>query len=144
MLPERTSARLDLDLGSAEGDPAPSPVLIKRIRTTADGTSCIDEICIPMAGEHGRQSVSPIVPVIGLRVRRSESLASRTFHPAPRPILGIILCGALEIEAANGDRALLTAGSVIQIEDTEGTGHITRTVEVPAVYLEIQLGDADA
>lgn len=59
-------------------------------------------------------------------------------HPAPRRQIGIILEGRLEVEVHSGDRRQFGPGTVVFLEDTTGSGHVTRILE-PARYVEIHL-----
>ena len=50
-------------------------------------------------------------------------------HPTPRRELRFVLSGALEIEASDGTKRTLTPGDIFLAEDTNGAGHITRSVD---------------
>ncbi len=49
-------------------------------------------------------------------------------HNTPRRQFIVMLSGACEVEASDGERRTLGPGSVLLLEDTDGIGHITRRV----------------
>jgi len=51
-----------------------------------------------------------------------------TAHPAPRQLFNIVMNGTIEIEVSNGEKRQFGPGSMFKLEDTAGTGHITRVV----------------
>jgi hypothetical protein len=66
---------------------------------------------------------------------------SGDWHPAPTRQFGIILDGALEITASDGERRTFETGSVRLLEDTSGKGHRTRVVgdrEVLSVAIQLE------
>jgi len=61
-------------------------------------------------------------------------------HPTPRRQLMCILRGGFHVTVSNGDERVLTAGSVILLEDTWGKGHVTRiTNDEDGVILAVVL-----
>jgi len=52
-------------------------------------------------------------------------------HPAPQKQWVVMLRGVIEVEVTDGSRRTFGAGDLIRVEDTEGTGHITRYVGDP-------------
>ena len=60
-------------------------------------------------------------------------------HPAPRRQLAVILAGMLEVECGEGEVRRFGPSSVVLLEDTTGTGHITRVVEAPCRFVQIAL-----
>jgi hypothetical protein len=50
----------------------------------------------------------------------------------------VILEGRLEVEVFSGEHRQFGPGALAFLEDTSGTGHITRILE-PSTYLELHL-----
>lgn len=62
-------------------------------------------------------------------------------HPAPRRQLMVVIAGAVEATASDGETRLFTPGSAILLEDTTGQGHSSRTVDGEVLIAVTQLGD---
>jgi hypothetical protein len=62
-------------------------------------------------------------------------------HPAPRRQLMVVVAGAMEATASDGETRLFTAGNAILLEDTTGRGHISRTVDGEVLIAVTQLND---
>jgi hypothetical protein len=78
---------------------------------------------------------------LGLRAMRLRHVAvpfEQASHPAPRRQVGVVLSGELEVEVHSGDRRRFGPGSIVFLEDTTGSGHITRVLQ-PSSYLELHL-----
>jgi hypothetical protein len=52
-------------------------------------------------------------------------------HPTPRRQFAAILNGVAETETTDGEVRRHGPGSVVLLEDTVGTGHVTRVLEAP-------------
>lgn len=50
------------------------------------------------------------------------------WHPTPRRQFGVIVSGAMDIRASDGELRRFTPGSVFLLEDTTGKGHNTLAV----------------
>jgi hypothetical protein len=48
------------------------------------------------------------------------------WHPAPKKQVYFILTGELECRVSDGERRIFGPGSIVQVEDTTGKGHVTR------------------
>ncbi len=63
-------------------------------------------------------------------------------HTAPRRQFFVQLTGVIETEVSDGRRVRTGPGSVTLIEDTEGSGHVTRVIgDVPVTGAFVQLPD---
>jgi hypothetical protein len=61
-------------------------------------------------------------------------------HTAPRRQFFVQLTGVIETEVSDGRRVRTGPGSVTLIEDTEGSGHVTRVIgDVPVTGAFVQL-----
>jgi quercetin dioxygenase-like cupin family protein len=62
------------------------------------------------------------------------------WHPSPLLQWWFQLGGELEVEVSDGEKRRFVAGSIVRVEDTTGTGHVTRVVgdgPVHAVYVQL-------
>ena len=50
------------------------------------------------------------------------------WHPAPRKQFSLVLSGAMEVEASDGETRVFTPGTVLLVTDLTGRGHQTRAV----------------
>ena len=57
------------------------------------------------------------------------------WHPTPVRQWLILMTGACEFEAGDGDKAVCSAGDVVLLDDTTGKGHQTRVVGDKAVRM---------
>src|SRR5262245_8966553 len=57
------------------------------------------------------------------------------WHPAPRKQFVMVLEGAMEVEAGDGNRREFRAGSVLLVTDTQGRGHRTNVLGEREVVL---------
>jgi hypothetical protein len=57
------------------------------------------------------------------------------WHNAPRKQYVMVLRGALEVEAGDGEKRIFTSGTVLLVEDVSGQGHRTRVAGEEDVFL---------
>lgn len=102
---------------------------VTRIATGADGETHFGDIEIPLsdAGSIGR--LSDMVPATGIVFRETPADYDYDWHPAPRRQYIVLLDGAIEITVGDGETRRFQGGDVLLVEDTEGRGHRTRTVD---------------
>ena len=102
---------------------------VTRIATGADGETHFDDVEIPLsdAGSIGR--LSDMVPATGVVFRETPADYDYDWHPAPRRQYIVLLDGAIEITVGDGETRRFRGGDVLLVEDTEGRGHRTRTVD---------------
>ena len=48
------------------------------------------------------------------------------WHPAPKKQVYFIISGELECRVSDGEKRIFGPGSIVQVEDTTGKGHVTR------------------
>ena len=60
-------------------------------------------------------------------------------HPAPRRQLVFVLDGEIEIETSDGERRTFPPGGVVLVEDTVGSGHMTRVSKGRASFVAVPL-----
>ena len=102
---------------------------VTRISTGADGETHFSDLEIPLkdAGSIGR--LSPMLPATGVVFRETPADYDSDWHPAPRRQYIVLLDGHIEITVGDGETRRFQGGDVLLVEDTEGRGHRTRTVD---------------
>ena len=102
---------------------------LTRVFTGADGATHFGEVEVPLvdAGSIGR--LSEIVPASGVIFRETPGDYDYDWHPAPRRQYIVLLDGEIEITVGDGDTRRFRGGDVLLVEDTEGRGHRTRSVD---------------
>ena len=86
-----------------------------------------EEIVLRDAGQIGR--LSDPIEAQAVIFRTNEPGYDYDWHTAPQRQFIVLLDGAIEIEASDGNRRTLRGGDVLLMEDTTGKGHRTRNVE---------------
>ncbi len=125
-------------------DPAPLMSYV-RIYSDAAGTSHFQDVKVEATGAPSAGAVtSDPFPVTGLMFRRVCAGASPAWHVAPRRQFIVHVEGEVEVEVSDGEVRTFSPGSVVLVEDTHGTGHITRAVGgMPRTTLFIALQEPD-
>jgi len=102
---------------------------ITRVYASTDGESHFEEIEIPLrdAGEIGM--LSEPIPVDHVIFRENAPDYDYDWHQAPRRQYVILLDGHIEIEVSDGNKRRFQGGDVLLVEDTEGKGHRTSTID---------------
>ena len=62
------------------------------------------------------------------------------WHPSPKLQWWFQLGGELEVEVSDGEKRRFVSGSIVRVEDTSGSGHVTRVIgpePVSAVYVQL-------
>ena len=112
-----------------------------RLFTGEDGATHLEDVHYSMARtKHGLIAENVQVNEISLYTADAAGDPG-AFAPAPCRQLVIPLAGAVEVEASDGGRRTLGVGSILLAEDTSGTGHRIRDVEVPRLLLVAPLLD---
>jgi hypothetical protein len=114
---------------------------LRVIRIYADGSgiSHLEELRIALAADHLGRISGSMPPGEGAFLRELRAGLFVDFHRAPRRQLVIVVEGNVEVEAADGARAVAHRGEGIFVDDTTGQGHITRVGEIAAtcVYIPV-------
>ncbi len=116
-----------------------------RIYSDAAGASHFQDVNVEAAGapSAGAATSDPL-PVTGLIFRRVCAGPSPAWHVAPRRQFIVHVEGEVEVEVSDGEVRRFSPGSVVLVEDTHGTGHITRPVGgMPRTTLFIALQEPD-
>src|SRR5438067_606450 len=99
-----------------------------RTFNTPDGESHIEEVDMGLAATVNGEWRAPFQPVESMSFRRVKPGWYADWHVAPRRQYIVFLHGQAEIEMSDGDVRQFGPGSVLLAEDTEGKGHILRSV----------------
>jgi mannose-6-phosphate isomerase-like protein (cupin superfamily) len=118
-----------------------------RISTGADGTSHFEERHEDLA----ERDFAPPAPALFLSAFHPAELFAfcrfpagwlGDWHPTPRRQVFFLLAGRIEVTAGDGEVRLLGPGSIVLLEDTGGTGHISRVIGTEDVLAAVvQLPD---
>jgi hypothetical protein len=60
------------------------------------------------------------------------------FHPVPSRQLMVMVAGALEVTASDGEVRLFRPGSAVLVDDIVGRGHATRSSDGEAIVAVVQ------
>lgn len=109
------------------------------IYTSADGTSRLVDGCVPLlAGERGLWSESRGAK--SWMVAKGHAAGAKDWHRGSTAGLSIVISGAWEIEAGDGQKRRLGTGSILAVLDTTGQGHRSRVLgDEPCVVLGVAL-----
>ena len=117
-------------------------MLITRVYTGSDRKSHFEDVEIEMLDQGPMGSISSLWSAKGVLFRKVSGDYDLDFHNAPRRQFVVNLTGAVEIEGGDGTKRQLGAGSILLAEDTEGQGHISRSINgEPRECLFIPLSD---
>jgi len=117
-------------------------MLITRVYTGSDGKSHFEDVEIELLDKGPMGSISSLWSAKGVLFRKVSGDYDLDFHNAPRRQFVVNLTGAVENEVGDGTKRQLGAGSILLAEDTEGQGHISRSINgEPRECLFIPLSD---
>ena len=117
-------------------------MLITRVYTGSDGKGHFEDVEIELLDQGPMGSISSFWSAKGVVFRKVSGDYDLDFHNAPRRQFVVNLTGAVEIEVGDGTTRQLGAGSILLAEDTEGQGHISRSINgEPRECLFIPLSD---
>ena len=104
-------------------------MMLTRVYADGDGESHFAdrEVELRDAGPIGR--LSETIPARAVVFRKNDPGYDYDWHVAPQRQFIVLLDGAIEIEASDGERRTFRGGEVLLMEDTTGRGHRTRHVE---------------
>jgi hypothetical protein len=126
----------------ASVSPGAGGASINRVFTGSDGRSHLGEI--ELSEHEVRAGVNETEWLDAVRVslrllNPDPSFKTQPRHVAPRRQLAVILAGTLEVECSPSEIRRFGPSSLVLLEDTTGEGHITRIVEAPVSFVQIEL-----
>jgi hypothetical protein len=101
-------------------------VRLVRIFTRPSGESALEVREVPMS--KGERPASATFQAGALFFRETPEGHVQDLHNAPRRQLIFLTSGLLELESSEGQRLLCRPGDLILAEDTQGKGHLTRSL----------------
>lgn len=104
-------------------------MIVTRLYSDEDGNSHFEDFEIELsdAGEIGKLSKN--YPVNDIIFRETAGTYNYDFHNAPQKQFIVLLDGIIEIETSLGLKREFRSGEIILVEDTEGRGHKTKSVD---------------
>ncbi len=109
-----------------------------RIHTKSSGESAIEVREVPMSGP---RPTSATFQAGAIFFRETAEGFVQDFHNAPRRQLIFLTSGLLELESSEGERYLCRPGDLIFAEDTQGKGHITRSLRDVRGFVHLAMGE---
>ena len=109
-----------------------------RIYTRSSGESAIEIREVPMSGP---RPTSPAFQAGALFFRETPEGFVQDLHNAPRRQLIFLTSGLLELESSAGERFICRPGDLIFAEDTQGKGHITRSLRDVRGFVHVAMPD---
>ena len=98
--------------------------MIVRLYTGSDGQAHFEDLNRPS----GETETVALKAGADMTFRRFPDGTFSDWHTAPRRQYIFILAGQVEIGIGDGTMRRLGAGDILQVEDTTGQGHTTRSV----------------
>lgn len=123
------------------------PLPYVRVYSDAGGESHFEDAELPFllvdfAPPAPPVSVSEAMAADTLTVISSPAGWHGDWHPAPRRQLMFVLVGELEVRVSDGAVRRFTAGDMLLVEDTSGTGHVSTVVgDVRCYMANVPLSD---
>jgi len=117
-----------------------------RIEHDVDGGSRTTDVDTPLQEQPFAVNVPPLLVSTTtdanavVFVEFPEDVRDTDQHPTPRRQFAVILSGACETKTTDGEVRRHSHGSVVLLEDTEGTGHVTTVLEAPFRVMFVALG----
>jgi hypothetical protein len=109
-----------------------------RIFTKPSGHSAIEVREIPMKGE---RPMSATFQAGAVFFRETPEGYVQALHNAPRRQLIFLTSGILELESSEGARCICRPGDLIFAEDTQGKGHVTRSLRDVRGFVHVAVGE---
>ncbi len=94
-----------------------------------NGESHFRDIEVEWVRERRSGKFSELFAVSGLEFRETSGDYELDWHPAPRRQYIVNLDAGVRITASDGESRIIGAGEVILVEDTEGRGHLSKSVD---------------
>jgi hypothetical protein len=113
-------------------------VRLFRIYSKPSGESAIEVREVPMSGA---RPTSPTFQGGAVFFRETHEGHVQDLHNAPRRQLIFLTSGILELESSAGARHVCRPGDLIFAEDTQGKGHITRSLRDVRGFVHVAMGE---
>lgn len=104
-------------------------MIITRLFNDEKGESHFTDIEVELFDSGNIGKLSEKFPVNEIIFRETSGYYNYDFHNAPQRQFIILLEGEIQIETSLGEVRNFKAGEVLLVEDTEGKGHKTKSVD---------------
>jgi len=101
---------------------------VTRVFADAAGESHFDTLDIELEDHGPIGRLSERQPVGSVIFRENDADYDFDWHNAPQRQYIVLLDGEIEIETSDGEKRRFRGGDVVLVEDVDGRGHRTRTV----------------
>ena len=101
---------------------------ITRIYADAAGESHFDMLDVELEDQGMIGRLSARYPVDSVIFRENDADYDYDWHNAPQRQYIVLLDGEIEIETSDGEKRRFRGGDILRLEDVDGRGHRTRTV----------------
>ena len=111
-----------------------------RLYAGPDGESHFEDVEVESTNTGRGTEVSSEQPATSFNFGEFRADYDLHQHTAPRRRMILMLRGAIEVEASDGEVRLLGPGAALLAEDTTGKGHKSRTVgpdERVSIYIQL-------
>ena len=101
---------------------------VTRVFADAAGESHFDTLDIELEDQGTIGRLSERQPVGSIIFRENDADYDFDWHNAPQRQYIVLLDGEIEIETSDGEKRRFRGGDILRVEDVDGRGHRTRTV----------------
>ena len=102
---------------------------IHNLYTDEDGESHFRDIEIEWEEEQNFSKYSKRMPANGIIFRETSGDYDLDWHPAPRRQYIVNLDAGAKLTASDGETRVIGAGEIILVEDIDGKGHLSQSVD---------------
>ena len=124
-------------------DPHRDTVVLTAIEPDGAGGSRFGEETIAYDATSGPLQVTRRRPATAVSFRWAPGDFDFDYHPAPRKRLVVVTEGTLEVTASDGEARRFRCGDLLEVRDTEGRGHRSRSADGAPVRSAFIALDAD-
>ena len=111
---------------------------VVRIYADEEGNSCLEELPITAGRSPGQTRQFFVTAGAELTLKEYRAKYSNDWHLVPCRRFAITIVGELEVEVSGGIRRKINTGELVFLEDTRGTGHVTRLSErVTNLFIDV-------
>ncbi|MEO1694017.1 MAG: hypothetical protein AAFR23_02830 [Pseudomonadota bacterium] len=107
----------------------PATFIYTRTIATPDGGSAFETVDVPMQSEGAQRAISETFAATAISFRTTPGAYAWDWHTAPRRRLIVMLGGTLEVVVSSGEARTFGVGDVLEVTDTTGQGHISRSAD---------------
>lgn len=102
---------------------------IHNLYTDENGESHFRDIEIEWEEERNFSKYSKKMPATGVIFRETSGDYDLDWHPAPRRQYIVNLDAGAKLTASDGETRIIGAGEIILVEDIDGKGHLSQSVD---------------